>query len=149
MTTEYEIQAEDAHARDLPEGPQSRVDRVVGHLDSLTMSARTCLLKLPDGTSLRGNIGAGVDLDQLKSLLGMDVVVEGMVAFRTSGEPLWIEVDHAVAAQPRDALWRRTPHGERSGEQLEPPADGIGPLFGQWPGDEDDERIFAALREIS
>lgn len=48
-----------------------------------------------------------------------------------------------------DALWQRTPRGERPGEPLELPADGIGPPFGQWPGDEDDERIFAALRELS
>jgi hypothetical protein len=131
------------------ETPPSRVDRVVGHLDSLTMSTRTCLLKLPDGTSLRGNVGASIELDQLKSLLGLDVVVEGTVAFRPSGRPQRIEVDHAAIARPRDALWQRTPHGELPGEPLAMPAGGVGPLFGQWPGDEDDDRLFAALREIS
>lgn len=131
------------------ETPLSKVDRVVGHLDSLTMSTRTCLLKLSDGTSLKGNVGASVDLDHLKGLLGLEVVVEGLVAFRPSGRPQRIEVDHVAAAQPRDALWTRTPHGELPGEQLTLPDSEIGLLFGQWPGDEDDERVFAALREIS
>ena len=149
MTAEYEIQLEGVHARDLLKAPPSRVDRLVGQLDSLTMSARICLLQLPDGTSLRGNIGAGVDLDQLKGLLGVNVVVEGLVAFQPSGRPQRIEIDHAAAAQPRDALWQRTPHGEGSGEQPALPADGIGPFLGQWPGDEGDERIYAALRELA
>jgi hypothetical protein len=29
------------------------------------------------------------------------------------------------------------------------PNEGIGRYFGQWPGDEDDEQVFAALRELS
>jgi hypothetical protein len=74
---------------------------------------------------------------------------KGMVAFRPSGRSQRIEVDHVAAAQARDALWKRAPHGERPGEQLALPADELGPFFGQWPGDEDDEQVFAALREIS
>jgi hypothetical protein len=131
------------------ETPPSKVDRIVGHLDSLTMSTRTCLLKLSDGTSLRGNVATSVDLDDVKSLLGLDVVVEGVVAFRPSGRPQRIEVDHVAAAQARDTLWRRTPHGELPGEQLVLPSEELGAFFGQWPGDEDDEQVFAALREIS
>jgi hypothetical protein len=131
------------------ETPPPKVDRIVGHLDSLTMSTRTCLLKLSDGTSLKGNVGASVDLDHLKGLLGLDVVVEGIIAFRPSGRPQRIEVDHVAAAQGRDALWERAPHGELPGEQLILPSDELGPSFGQWPGDEDDEQVFAALREIS
>jgi hypothetical protein len=131
------------------ETPPSRIDRIVGHLDSLTMSTRTCLLKLSDGTSLKGNIGTSVDLDHLKSLLGLDVVVEGLIAFRPSGRPQRIEVEHAAAAQVRDVLWMRTPHGELPGEPLELPTQELVPYFGQWPGDEDDEQVFAALREIS
>ncbi len=131
------------------ETPPSKVDRIVGHLDSLTMSTRTCLLKLSDGTSLRGNVATSVDLDQMKSLLGLDVVVEGMVAFRPSGRPQRIEVDHVAAAEARDALWRRTPHGELPGEQLALPSEDLSSCFGQWPGDEDDEQVLAALRELS
>jgi hypothetical protein len=131
------------------ETPPSKVDRIVGHLDSLTMSTRTCLLKLSDGTSLRGNVATSVELDHMKSLLGLDVVVEGVVAFRPSGRPQRIEVDHVAAAEARDALWRRTPHGELPGEQLALPSEDLSSFFGQWPGDEVDEQVVAALRELS
>jgi hypothetical protein len=131
------------------ETPPSRVDRIVGHLDSLTISTRTCVLKLSDGVSLKGNVGTSVDLDDLKSLLGAEVVVEGMVAFRPSGRPQRIELDHVAAAQARDMLWQRVPRGELPGEQLALPADELRPFFGHWPGDEEDDRVFAALREIS
>lgn len=131
------------------EMPSPKIDRIVGHLDSLTMSTRTCLLKLADGSSLKGNIGTSVELDHLKRLLGLEVVVEGVVAFRPSGRPQRIEIDHVAAAEVRDALWKRTPRGDLPREQLALPANDLGPLFGQWPGDEDDEQVFAALREIS
>jgi len=90
-----------------------------------------------------------IDLDHLKGLLGLEVVVEGVVAFRLSGRPQWIEVDHVAAATGRDALWRRTPHGEISGKRLAFPGEEIGSLFGQWPGEEDDEQVFAVLKELS
>lgn len=131
------------------ETPPSRIDRIVGHLDSLTMSTRTCLLKLFDGTSLRGNVGTSVDLDHLKSCLGSDVVVEGLISFRPSGRPQRVEIDHAAAAQARDVLWMQTPHGELPGDQLAIPTHELAPYFGQWPGDEDDEQVFAALRDLS
>lgn len=127
----------------------SRVDRIVGHLDSLTMSTRTCLLRLSDGISLQGTVGVTVDLNHLKGLLGLDVVIEGMVAFEPSGRPQRVEIEHVAVATARDVLWKRTPHGEFPGEALAPSNEGSGALFGQWPGEEDDEQIFAALKELS
>jgi hypothetical protein len=131
------------------ETPSPKVDRVVGFLDSFTISTRTCVLKLADGTSLKGNVGATIDLGELKALLGLDVVVEGTVAFRPSGRPLRVEIDHVAPATVRDQLWQRTPRGEHPGEQPVLPGEELGPLFGQWPGDEDDAQVFAALRELS
>jgi hypothetical protein len=131
------------------ETPASKVDRVVGLLDSLTMSTRTGLVKLDDGTSLKANIGVGVDLDHLKNLLGLEVVLEGTVAFRPSGRPQRIEIDHIDRATSHDALWRRTPRGEMAYAQLSLPGEELGPYFGQWPGDEDDEQVFAALKDLA
>jgi hypothetical protein len=42
-------------------------------------------LKLADGTSLKGYLGTHVDLDPWKANLGLEVVVEGTVAFRPIG----------------------------------------------------------------
>jgi hypothetical protein len=131
------------------ETPGSAVDRVVGLLDSLTMSTRTVLLKLDDGSSLKGNIGASVALDRLKELLGLEVVSEGTVAFRPSGRPQRIEIDRVDRATARDVLWRRTPRGEHVREQLVLPSEDLGPYFGQWPGEESYAQLFAALRDLA
>jgi hypothetical protein len=90
---------------------------------------------------LKGNVATTLDLDQMKSLLGMEVVVEGTLAFRPSGRPLGIEVEHVAVAQAQDALWNRTPHGELPGEPLVTSGEELGPVFGQWPGEEDDEQL--------
>jgi len=35
------------------------------------------------------------------------------------------------------------------GQQLALPVDALSSYFGQWPGDEDDEQVFAALQELA
>lgn len=130
------------------ETPSPKVERVVGVLDSLTMSTRAALLRLADGTALKGDVAASVDLEHVKAFLGRAVLVEGMVAFRLSGRPHRVEIDHVVLATERDQLWSRTPRGEMGAQRLSP-LESLAPLFGQWPGDEDDETVFAALRDMS
>jgi len=122
---------------------------VLGILDSLTISTRTCLLKLIDGSSLRGYLAGHVALEPLRELLGTEVVLEGTVAFAPSGRPQRIEVDHAARARAGDIVWKRIPHGSLPHEQLALPTGDIGTIIGRWPGDEDDARILAALAEIS
>lgn len=129
------------------ETPPPKIDRIVGVLDSLTMSTRTLVLKLSDGVALKGNVAAGIDLEAVKVLLGVEVMVEGMVSFRPSTRPQRIELDHVARATPRDGMWRRTPTGES--RQLALPVDDLSSFFGQWPGEEDDEQVFAALRELA
>jgi len=131
------------------ETPLPKIDRVVGVLDSLTVSTRTCLLKLADGTSLKGYLGTHLELDRWKPLLGLEVVVEGTVTFRPSGRPQRVDVDHVAPATVRDDLWKRAPQGELAREQLPLPTGELTSYLGQWPGDEDDDQVFAALRELS
>lgn len=148
-TVEFSEAAVERFQQLAAETPLPRVDRMVGLFDSLTMSTRTGLLKLDDGISLKGNIAASVDLEGLKSLLGLEVVVEGTVAFRPSGRPQRIEIDHVARVSASDLLWKRTPRGELGHEPLILPSEGLDHYFGQWPGDEDDEQVFAALRELA
>src|SRR5690606_29965729 len=81
--------------------PPAQVSRVRGELDALAVSTRVLVLRLDEGQLLRGFAGA-VPLDQLKSLLGTQVILEGPVTFRPSGEALRIEVDSASPATPGD-----------------------------------------------
>ena len=111
------------------ETPAPKVDRVVGVLDSLTISTRTTVLKLTDGLALKGNVGANIDLESAKGLLGTEVLVEGTVVFRPSARPLRIGIDHVAAATKRDVLWTRTPRGEL-GQQLALPVDALSSYLG-------------------
>jgi hypothetical protein len=131
------------------ETPAPRVSRVRGLLDALTISTRLLSLRLDDGRILRGFAG-GVELDQLKQLLGTLVVVEGMATFRPSGEALRLEVDSASPASEGDVIWAEPPKSEpvaRSRPSQAPV--GLDAFFGKWPGDESDESLALALRDLS
>lgn len=130
--------------------PAPRVERVVGVLDTLTYSTRTLVLKLEDGTDLRGGLGTALSLDTARSLLGHKAVVEGSMTFKASGRPLRIEADYMALASERDEVWARMPRGETgTAPHLLAPGGDLTSFFGQWPGDETDEEAFAALDELS
>jgi hypothetical protein len=133
------------------ETPDARISRVSGVLDALTASTRAIGLRLEDGRLLRGFAGQ-IPLEQLKDLLGTSVVLEGQFAFRPSGEVLRIQVESAEPARRGDSIWAKLPRVEPSvlGARplLVPPTD-LDAFFGQWPGDEDDEQLDTALRELS
>lgn len=130
--------------------PPAQVSRVRGVLDALTVSTRALTLRLDEGRVLRGFAGT-VPLDQLKSLLGTQVILEGSVTFRPSGEALRIEVDSASPATPGDVIWARLPRMEPLAPKPRPSASttGLDAFFGSWPGDETDEELAAALKDAS
>lgn len=131
--------------------PQPQVDRCVGTLDSLTLSNRSCVLRFAGEPPLRGHLAGNVDLAEVRSLLGTEVVVEGTVFFRPSGRPHHMDVDCLAAAGVHDAVWKRGPQSTdlrpRAGTTEDQLA--FSSFIGQWPGDETDEEIFAALRAMS
>ena len=130
------------------ETPAPCVSRLRGHLDSLTISTKAITLRLDDGRIVRGFAG-GVDQDQLKALLGTEVVVEGWFNFRPSGAALRIEVDFVASATAGDAIWTQPPKRElASRSRPSNPAVDLDGLFGKWPGDESDEHLAEALREL-
>ncbi|HSO00449.1 MAG TPA: hypothetical protein VLS89_19290 [Candidatus Nanopelagicales bacterium] len=130
--------------------PGASVSRVRGALDALTMSTRTFVLKIEGGKVLRGLTG-DVPLETLKGLLGVEIVVEGLVTFKPSGDPLQIEADHAAAARPEDSLWARLPHIDVGARRVAPTAAApeLGKLLVEWPGDESDDEIFQKLEAMA
>lgn len=129
--------------------PAARVDRVVGVLDSLTLSTKTFVLKVDEKSTLRGLAGS-VSLEVLKGLMGKRIVVEGTVAFRPSGLPQRVEADHAAVATTSDLVWERQLRADVGPAALiSGAANDLKSLFGEWPGDEDDDVLFAALDELS
>jgi hypothetical protein len=132
------------------ETPPGRVARVRGVLDTLTISTRAMVLRLESGRTLRGFAGA-VPLEQLKQLLGTDVVMEGQVAFRPSGEAIRLGAESVCAAKPGDSIWASMPIAEplTSRPRLPRNDTGLDAWFGKWPGDETDAQLSEALKSAS
>lgn len=128
--------------------PEAHVGRVLGVLDSVTVSSKSFMLRLKGGVNLRG-LAPALSPEELGAQLGRTVVVEGMIFFKPSGRPLRIEADYVAAARPGDELWAREPRAEVTYRPSLAPTADIGAVYGQWPGDETDEEIFAALEELS
>jgi hypothetical protein len=129
--------------------PAARISRVRGLLDTLTVTTKAIAVRLDDGRTIRGFAGA-IDQDELKALLGTAVVIEGPVNFRPSGQALRIEVESIAPATPGDVIWAQLPNVEASlpRPRLSTAAPDLDALFGTWPGDETDQQLVEALREL-
>jgi hypothetical protein len=90
----------------------------------------------------------------LVSLFNKLAVAEGQAAFRPSGSLLCLEAEGLAPATQRDLFFSRvpTPRAARleRGEFTKPQTrtTGLGAVFGKWPGDETEELLLAAIREM-
>lgn len=134
--------------------PEAQRTRVSGTLDTIRHSDRMFTLVLDDGKALKG-IAEGLAAQQLAQLFGEQVIVSGTAVFRASGALLRIEAESVEPAGPDAAVWARTPTplfrvmDSATLRQPQGPRSGVNAVVGRWPGDETDEEIAAALRELS
>jgi hypothetical protein len=134
--------------------PQPQRTRLSGTLDTIRHSDRMFTLLMDDGKAAKG-IAEGVAADQLAHLFGQRVIVAGTAVFRPSGALLRIEADAIDAAGANDAVWSRLPTplfrdlDVTTLRQLQGPRSGVNAIIGRWPGDETDDEVAAALRELS
>jgi hypothetical protein len=134
--------------------PDPQRARVAGTLDMIRHSDRMFTLLLEGGKAAKG-IAEGLAAKQLAELFGQRVVVSGTAVFRASGGLLRIEAEAIERAGSDDAVWGRVPvplFGVMDAASLrEPqgPRSGVNAVIGHWPGDESDEEIATALRELS
>lgn len=129
--------------------------RVAGKLDSIRYSDRMFTLVLGSGTVLKG-VAERLEPEQLASLLGQLAVVSGIAVFRPSGSVLWLEAEQIQAISPdQAALWAKPPRpllaplDIRSLRASQDALSGIHAIYGQWPGDESEEELLAAIEEMS
>lgn len=133
--------------------PPQRV-RIGGQLDTIRHSDRMFTLILGTGESLKG-VAEGVAGEQLASLFGKDVIVQGRAYFRPSGKVLRVEAEEIAQAEGDLEPWSRAPQpllagiDPRSLVAEQGPRSGLNAIYGRWPGDESAEELTAALEEIS
>jgi hypothetical protein len=135
--------------------PDQRV-RVAGTLDALRHSSRTFELRLEDGEVVRGILaGEAGEIAEFGSQLGSQVLVEGTAKFRASGRVLRIDADSLASTEATAGLWTGAPRpvfsplGRAELRYPQGPRSGLAAIIGQWPGDETDEEIEVALRDLS
>ena len=134
--------------------PEPQRTRVSGTLDTIRHSDRMFTLLVEGGQAVQG-IAEGVAAEQLAGLFGESVVVSGTAVFRPSSGLLRIEAEAIDAAGSDAAVWARVPaplfRVMDAANLREPqgPRSGVNAIIGRWPGEESDEEIAAALRELS
>jgi hypothetical protein len=134
--------------------PPPQRARVSGMLETIRHSDRMFTLLLEGGKSVKGTAD-GLAAKQLTERFGQRVVVSGTAVFRASGALLRIEADSIEPAGSDAAVWARVPTplfrimDTVSLHEPQGPRSGVNAVIGHWPGDESDEEIATALRELS
>jgi len=135
--------------------PEAQRVRVVGTLDMIRASTRSCAIRLLHGQEVPCVLLKG-DVRKISGLLTKPVLVLGWVQYKPSGRVLRIDAEDIRPAQKEDiAFWSRLPSPQLPEADLtifrypQGPRSGVAAVLGHWPGNETDEEINAWLREIS
>jgi len=128
--------------------------RVVGKLDMIRASTQSFGVMLDDGQEVRGVLTTG-DIRSISPLLNQRILVLGKAIYRASGKVLRIDAEEVSATHESGPFFSAIPKPIRKRfdfkEAASAPrhASGIAAIFGMWPGDETDDQIAQALKELS
>ncbi len=134
--------------------PKPRQVRIAGVLDMLRASTNTLAIKLQDASEVRAVYVQG-DVADLHDLLKEQVVLMGKAIYRPSGNLLRVDAMEVRPMLNGDTFFTTIPEAPsarldlREIELRQRRKRGIAAIIGRWPGDETDEQVEAALREIS
>jgi hypothetical protein len=135
--------------------PADQRAMVAGKLDAIRHSDRAFSLLLESGEVVRGLVVADhITTGALAALFGRPALVAGHAKFRPSGSVLRIEADHIAEASTADlGVFSAVPApvlGAVEPRDLrKQPGLGLAAVVGEWPGDETDEEVRAALGDLS
>ncbi|MFL5383495.1 MAG: hypothetical protein ACJ8GN_13335 [Longimicrobiaceae bacterium] len=137
------------------ETPRPQRIRVSGVVDAIRHSDQAFTLVLESGTAIRGVLAEGGP-EALVPFFGRIAVVSGWAQFRPSGSLLRVDAEEVHAGTEADlSLWSALPRPLRTGfapqelRRPQGPRSGLNAIIGQWPGDESEEELLAALADIS
>ncbi|ATB39019.1 hypothetical protein CYFUS_004458 [Cystobacter fuscus] len=135
--------------------PAPQAVRIAGTLDTIRHSDRVFTLVLESGALLKG-VAERLEPTRMASLFGKQVVVSGMAVFRPSGSVSRIDVEQMQEASAQEtSLWSRLPRplrvplDTRALRVAQDERSGFNAIYGQWPGDESEEELVAALEGFS
>ncbi len=135
------------------ETPPPRKVRLAGTLDMARASNRTFGLRLEGDLEARGCLIEG-SIEGLAALLNKPVLVFGEAVFRPSGRLLRVDANEYRLATDADWFFATMPKplGARKHQAMPQErrkmAEGLKAVIGKWPGEETDEELQAALKEL-
>lgn len=128
--------------------------RLVGTLDGLEASTQRFSVLLDTGEKVTG-VFPDDKSDTMQGLWRDRVLVLGTAIYRASGRLLRIDAEDVRSGSREPAIFSRlpTPPHERIEvarlHREQGPRSGLAAIMGRWPGDETDEDIDAALKQLS
>ena len=128
--------------------PNSARVRVEGTLDMVRASDQTFTVITPEGATISGRLVEGRSVEELARWLSEDVVLFGIGQFDPAGKLLSVEANGFLPGlSPRRRRQQQLAGG--TPEEREEMARRLKLVIGTWPGDETDEEVERALRELS
>jgi hypothetical protein len=134
--------------------PNPREVRVAGTVDMVRYSTRAFALKLQDGKEIHGVLENAELVQHLSQFLNKEVVVVGKAIYRPSGSLLRIDAKYLEEIAKGSALFSRIPYPispasvTSKGRSIDTAKSNVAAFFGSWPGEESDEQLLAALKEL-
>lgn len=133
--------------------PMPRRARLIGVLDMVRASTNSFAIKLDDQTEARGVLLEG-STSTLSSLLGRRVLVIGDAIYRPSGKLLRVDAFSVEETIESGSLFSEVPAPKRPKFDVRDVVRRsndksiIASIFGRWPGDESEDEILRALKEL-
>lgn len=128
--------------------------RLVGQLDGIEASTQRFSILLDSGDKVSG-VFAAEQIDTMQSLWRQRVLVLGDILYRASGRVLRVEAEEVRPGNNEASVFSQLPtppHARFDVSSLRVPQgarSGMAAIMGQWPGDETDEEVMAALEQLS
>jgi len=128
--------------------------RIVGKLDGLEASTQRFSVLLDSGEKVAG-VFAHDHIDTMQGLWRRRVLVLGTAIYRASGRLLRVDAEAVKLGETEPSMFSRmpaTPHAKLDVAKVrrpQGPRSGMAAIMGQWPGDESDEQVDAALERLS
>lgn len=134
--------------------PEPQAILVSGVLDSIVHSKKRFQLTMKDRGTVQGKIDENaVPVEHLRKLWGQQVAIKGIVHFKASGKPRFLEAQMIEASQPGDVIFETLKPSQTPAQIWANVKSEIGgrsvlaEIWGKWPGDESIEDILDALKQ--
>lgn len=131
--------------------PAPRQVRIVGKLDMVRHSTRSFALLLADGQEIRGVLEAR-DPELLQKHFGKEITIFGKAIYRPSGSLLRLDAEEIIDTTEGRLAFSTIPDALskpfRTERKLQTGKTGVTAFFGTWPGEETDDDLLSALREL-